>query len=202
MPENTQQNEPQSDNLSIPYGGDTSEQSARPTIKEELDAIHNKKRHALRFGSVIARSTLGKLAQSALVTPIFYKAVINPSGTILEPPSYSADVQASSVANGDVRGQVKLPPNLFTNRTGNLTDVTGDITDGVQSTIPEDLLTDPNNPDTTLPPSEGGDNPSSLSNGFLGSVVIFYFIHWIAAAKCRNDSNRCLSFSNLENNLL
>ncbi|MCH2038916.1 MAG: hypothetical protein MK137_10035, partial [Rickettsiales bacterium] len=25
----------------------------------------------------------------------------------------------------------------------------------------------------------------------LGSVVIFYFIHWIAAAKCRNDSNRC-----------
>ena len=36
----------------------------------------------------------------------------------------------------------------------------------------------------------------------LGSVVIFYFIHWIAAAKCRNDSNRCLSFSNLENNLL
>ena len=35
----------------------------------------------------------------------------------------------------------------------------------------------------------------------LGSVVIFYFIHWIAAAKCRNDSNRCLSFSNLENNL-
>ena len=45
---------------------------------------------------------------------------------------------------------------------------------------------------------------NSTNNGtlLLGSVVIFYFIHWIAAAKCRNDSNRCLSFSNLENNLL
>lgn len=114
-----EENQSESSSLSIPYGGDTEAETsaARPKIEEEIDTIHNSKPHLRNYVGQGTRTALGSLFRSALVTPIIYKVLVKPEGTILEPPSYTADIQANVRRNGNVTVTTDAFSGLFGNQS-------------------------------------------------------------------------------------